>query len=419
MGYGLLGFAQGLQSGMGMGMQFKNMQWQNEERKKIEQKKKDTQDALSNFFGSSYGQTMMTGGNLSPDDKTMFMTALQGATAEARGIMGSVHQAWQQGDKETYNREMDRLNILLEFYGSNNKFDTSNMEAAFNGLEQTFTHPDAINACTAGRNILASRHQPLDTQRLDIAVKGTGVGTEASLAETNALLGTDYKVEDTSEEAIKVIQNARITLDNAAMLGKSSFNTIVNNMKLEEKYKNVGIDFENISFEKWTAPTSPKPSKPSDLKEVSTSIQAIRDAGSPEDAQVLANAYITEHGSLQDLGIKGEDVGEYWGENQKWILENITKDLSTLVNEKGFVEPELMTERTLIGPKQTKKNSEWYKILFDEYMTLWEEMESLGVDMTNIPKMYKIEDIKKITALTWSRGTKQGDWRAEGWWKTD
>ena len=94
MGYGILGFAQGLQSGMGMGMQLKNMQWQNEEKKKMEKAAEDTKTALSDFFGSSYGQTMMTGGNLSAQDKTMFMTALQGATAEARGIMGAVHQAW-------------------------------------------------------------------------------------------------------------------------------------------------------------------------------------------------------------------------------------------------------------------------------------------------------------------------------------
>ena len=415
MGSGMLGFSQGLQSGMNMGMQFHNMRWQNEERKKMKLKEEETKTALSDFFGSTYGQTMMTGGNLSGNDKTMFMTALQGATAEARGVMGAVHQAWQQGDKETYNRELDKLNILLEFYGGNNRFDVENMEAAFNHLEQTFTHEDSRNAMIAGRNIIRGREQPKDVTGVNVAVSAFGQGSPAAITEANKLLGTDYKAEEVTPEMGKVIYKAATNLNNAAALGKSSFTAVLNQMKLDPQYKEAGVDLGTISYDKWTAPEPPTPSKPADMKEVSDSILRIQNAETPKQAQTLANAYITEHGSLEDLGIEGEDIGPYWGENQKYILQGITRDLSTLVNEKGFVRPDEKTERNLFGVKQTMTNTEWYKVLFNDYMSLWDEMKALGVDMTNFPKMAKLSDIGKIEGYAIKGGIKKGDWRPDGW----
>ena len=415
MGYGIQGFAQGLQSGMGLGMQLRNMQWQNEERKKIEIKAEETKVALSDFFGSSYGQTMMTGGNLSANDRTMFMTALQGATAEARGVMGAVHQAWQQGDRETYNREMDRLNILLEFYGGNNKFDIANMEAAFTNLEGSFTHPDAVNACTAGRNIIASREQPMETERLDIAVKAFGPGSEAAAEEASKLLGKEYKPEDVSEEQGQIVHKAAVTLNNAAALGKSSFTAVINQMKLDPKYEQAGVKLEGLTFENWTTEPAPAPEAPG-VRDVAFTVDKIKNAETVEDAQVLANAIIADQGDLSSLGIKGKDVSKYWGENQTYMLSGISRDISTLVNEAGFVEPDELTERNLFGVKQTMTNKEWYKILHDDYMSLWDELKALGVDMSEFPKLQKVEDITKITSLTISRATKRGDWRPGGWW---
>ena len=416
MGYGIYGFSQGLQSGMGMGMQLRNMQWQNEERKKIELKAEETKTALTDFFGSSFGQTMMTGGNLSANDKTMFMTALQGATAEARGVMGSVYSAWQQGDRETYKREMDRLNILLEFYGGNNKFDIANMEQSFNNLEQTFTHEDAKNACIAGRNIMSSREKPMDTTRLDIAVKGTGTGSPASLAEVNQLLGTDYKVEDVSEEQGKIVHNAAVTLNNAAVLGKSSFTAVLNQMKLDAKYKEAGIDLDSISYDTWTAPTPTGPADAADIRDVNFSIDKIKNAENPKEAQVFANAHIKEFGDLSALGIEGTSTDKYWGENQRFILSAIARDIGTLINEKGFVRPEELTKRNLLGAAQTMSNADWYKALYNDYMTLYEELKALGVDMTGFKKLHKLEDIGKIKGWAPKPGIKQGDWRTDGWW---
>ena len=413
MGYGMLGFAQGLQSGMGLGMQLRQMQWKNEEKKKIEKKAEETKTALTDFFGSSFGQTMMTGGNLSDNDKTMFMTALQGATAEARGVMGSVYSAWQQGDRETYAREMDRLDIFLEFYGGNNKFDVSNMETAFEGLVSTFTSQDAINAATAGRNIIANRQQPMDTERLDIAVKGTGTGSPASLAETNKLLGTDYKAENVTEELSKIVYKAASTLNNAAALGKSSFTAVINQMKLDPQYKSVKL--EEITFESWTAP-APTTQEPANIKDVSYSINQIKNAETPEEAQTLANAHIAKFGNLNALGIEGNSTDKYWGENQIYILQGIARDLDTLVNEKGFVRPEELTERNLFGVKQRKSNAEWFQVLAGEYEPLWEKLKALGVDMSGIPKIAKLKDIVKIKSLTIAGGTKKGDWRPGGWW---
>ena len=415
MGYGIQGFAQGLHSGMGLGMQLRNMQWQNEERKKIQQKAEDTKVALSDFFGSSYGQTMMTGGNLSANDKTMFMTALQGATAEARGVMGAIHQAWQQGDRDTYNREMDRLDIILEFYGGENRFDIANMEDAFTNLESSFTHPDAINACTAGRNIISSRQQPVDTSRLDIAVKGTGTGSPASITEVNKLLGTDYKVENVSEEQGQIVHKAAVTLNNAAALGKSSFTAVINQMKLDPKYEQAGVKLEGLTFENWTTKPAPLKEAPG-VRDVAFTIDKIKNAETPQEAQTLANSIIADQGDLSSMGIEGTDVTKYWGENQTYILSGISRDLATLVNEKGFVNPDELTERNLFGVKQTMTNREWYRILRDDYMSLWDELKALGVDMSQFQKLHEVEGISKIKGYALKGGIKMGDWRPEGWW---
>ena len=98
------------------------------------------------------------------------------------------------------------------------------------------------------------------------------------------------------------------------------------------------------------------------------------------------------------------------------MLSGISRDISTLVNEAGFVEPDKLTERKLFGAKQTMTNKEWYKILHDDYMSLWDELKALGVDMSEFPKLQKVEDITKITSLTVSGATKRGDWRPGGWW---
>ena len=413
-GYGMLGFSQGLASGMGLGMQFKQMQWQNEERKKIEQKAKDTETALSNFFGSSYGQTIIAGGNLSANDKTMFLTALQGATAEAQSVMLSAHNAWKQGDKETYAREMDRLDIMLEFY-SNGKFDTSNAAAALDGLASTFTNEDAINAVTAGKNLLASRKNELDVTRANIAIGAFGQGSQAAADEANKLLGTDYKPEVEGAEIGKTLNKVNVALSNAAALGKSSFNTVRNALALDPQYKDLGIQFDKITFEQYTA-KEPVVVPPANVAEVKSSLISIEDASNAKTARTFGAAYEREHGkgSLATLGIEG-DIGQYWASKQTYILDNISRDLETLVNVKGFVEPELQTERNLLGPRQTKTNAEWYQALYGEYMSLWEEMEATGMDMTGILKLAKIQDIKKITSKTLWGGTKQGDWRSGGW----
>jgi len=413
MGYGMLGFSQGLQSGAGLGMQLRQMQWQNEEKKKIEKKAEETKTALSDFFGSSYGQTMMTGGNLSDNDKTMFMTALQGATAEARGVMGSVYSAWQQGDRETYTREMDRLNILLEFYGGNNKFDISNMEAAFEGLVGTFQTQDAINAATAGRNIIASRQQPMDTERLDIAVKGTGAGSPASLAETNKLLGTNYKPENLTPEQGTIVHNAAVILNNAAALGKSSFTSVLNQMQLDQKYKDAGVILDGMTFEKWTAKTTTQ--EPANIKDVAYSINQIKNADSPEEAQTFANAHIKEFGDLSDLGIEGSDVKKYWGENKRYILESMAQDLDTLTNEEGFIRPNEETTRNFFGAKQTMTNKEWIKAIASEYKPLWDELKALGVDLTGIFEI-DLNNMKTISASWFNRSTGKGDIRPGSWW---
>jgi len=408
MGYGMLGFSQGLQSGMGMGMQLRNMQWQNEERKKIKQKAEDTKTALTDFFGSNFGQTMMTGGNLSDNDKTLFMTALQGATAEARGVMGSVYSAWQQGDRETYAREMDRLNILLDFYGGDNKFDIENAEAAFNNLEATFTNQDAINAATAGRNLIASRQQPMDTERLGVAVTAFGQGSPAAAEEANKLLGSNWKAKDVTEEQGTIIHNAAVTLNNAASFGESSFTAVLNQMKLDDKYKQANIDFEGITFKSWTALT-PKTQDPADIKDVSYSIDKIKNADTPEEAQVLANAHIN---------IEGEDVGQYWGENKKYILQSMMKDLETLVNDAGFIRPEEVTTRNFFGSKQSMSNQEWFQAIASEYKPLWDELKELGVDLTGILQIRDLKDLAKI-GHSLSLSTKKGDIRPESMWITN
>lgn len=411
---GWTGFGRGLQAGVGMGMQMKNMQWQNEERKKIEQKSKDTETALSNFFGSSYGQTMIVGGSLSKDDQTMFLTALQGANAEAQSIMLSAHNAWQRGDKETYNREIERWDVFVEYYGDS-KFNTGDVNAAFEGLIGTFTSQDAINAATAGKAMLASRREELDTTRLDIAVKGAGVGSEAAIAEVNALLGTNI-TPDTSEEMWKVYNNANVTLSNAAALGESAFNTVKDNMKINPKYKDTGINWDNITYEGYTTkPGTPK--APADLGETKSSLTSIEDAPDAKTARTFASAFEREHGegSLANLGIT-EEPGQYWASKQTYILENLGRDLETLVNEYGFVKPSTHTERNLLGPKQTKTNAEWYQALYGEYKSLYDEMKATGMDMTGILQIVSISDIRKITSKTIKPGTAQGDWRSGGWW---
>ena len=417
-GYGMLGFSQGLASGMGLGMQFKNMKWQNDERKKLEQKAKDTEDALSNFFGSSHGQTMVAGGNLSKDDQTNFMTGLQGATAEARGIMLETKKAWKTGDKEEYARCMDKLDIILNFYGSG-KFDTENTVAALDALAATFTNQDALNAVTAGKNMIAGRKKEFDTGRLDIVTQGAGTGSEAAYAEINRLLGTDYKPEAEGETRGKVLNSVNVALSNAAALGKSAFTTVKNQMALDPKYKDTGIAWDNVTFEGYT--TKPvTETAPANVAEVKSSLGSIEDAPDAKTAGTFASTYERDHGkgSLANLGIT-EDVGQYWASKQTYILDNISRDLETLVNVKGFVEPELQTERNLLGPKQTKTNAEWYQALYGEYMSLYNEMAATGMDMTGIQKLAKISDIKKITSKTLWGGTKQGDWRSGGWFMNE
>ncbi|TET08523.1 MAG: hypothetical protein E3J83_03535 [Candidatus Atribacteria bacterium] len=402
------GFAGGLPQGFGMGQQI--LEWKE---RKAAQKKID--DAAAEFKTNSMElarkfDLARANGDISVQEYSDGIAWAIPLGHEITDRLEKIYTNFRNMTSEQINMELDNIDA---FWNLSKDLDFSNIPA-MKAFGSNLTNEKAKIQWQSRINMAESYKTKQEQRgRLGIAVTGAGVGSEAAYVEMNKLLGTNYKPEDITEEIGKTLNKANVTLANAAALGKSAFNTVLNNMKLDPQYKEININFENISYEQFTAK---EPAKPADLREVDFSVQRIKDASSSKEAQTLANAYIEEHGSLKGLGIEGTDVGQYWGENQRYLLDNIARDLATLVNEKGFVRPEEMTERNLFGVRQTMSNKEWFQILAGEYEPLWDKLKALGVDMTNIPKIKKLKDISKIEKLTLIGGTKKGDWRPDGWW---
>lgn len=423
LGYGLKGFAGGLQSGISMAMNIQELKWKKKQQKLLEGEKEKIQEAFSLFKtqNKEYFDSLDAGGYaISSEGVDVIATAF--TIKEAMGnAMTKIILARDQGDRETEKQAHEYLMLLTDYVGKLNLKGGSAKEGwgiknivgeedlkYFKALDTMRATPaskvtpgmvgdvSALTGAFGQETITGIRTQPIteaptmtdEKSAISILRVFTGASPEIfekKRTDLESKTGLDLSnyTQDILREAGTELYNLYDTPSEVMANVKAPAGLTI----IPKRDTKAGKYY--ASFSKKAITTTPG-GRVTSLPLQESYKQKALDANTWTDAESIVNRYAKAGYDTSEMPEEQDWINAKLGELDTHIemLDEITDAEGRLIGGKKF--------KFMSGDEAVSQTGEvWYRDVYEAYIFYLEELRKMGVDVTRYPKIKAPEEVKK------------------------
>ena len=412
-GYFLEGLSSGIQSGINMGQQLQEMRWQKKQRKALEEKQTKMLETANiwNAKVKEFGADNTYSDEEIAQLDTIILSGGYEFMEHYKGAMDAIRST----NKAKYDQELEWMDL---FTSGVEGCTPGDIQALYEYVKPNITSEKGSNILEAYNNILQKKSEIANAPKTVTPYEFYGespAGVQTGIAEsvagqTPGLGGVQFKepeITETPQTELGKMEETKKWLDAAYATGNATyFNQIA-----KQRGSPATFDTYKQGYEKPVTGGGgeiiPEKFRVTSLTTLEKYRNNALNTDSWEDTQSIINDYTKAGYDPKPLEEKVNK--ETWVNVKKSDLDNLVAVLNEITagtpegrNVKGKKE---FTFNLDIGkgPEEiTNTGEEWYKKVYDSYITLLKLLEKEGVDISQYKKLKPLSEIKK--ASSWTSG---------------
>jgi len=397
-GYFLKGLAGGLQTGVNLGTQIQEMQWQKAQRKKLEEKEAKIEESMStigNLF-KQYGADS----TYSDDEIMQLNTALSAAVPEVQAVWKDAVNAIQTMNKRKFEEDLQWFDL---FINQTEGLNPGDVQGIFDMAKSRFQTDKAKNYFTAYEEIQKKKYEAAQNQPEDVWGQA---GTLPQDIRPEYLRSKGVNIPQPTAQPQTELDKMGETqkkLDYAYATGNANyFNQIA---------KSLGVDttFETYKqkFEKPGAVGGAEKPRVTSLPQLEEYRDKALNADSWKETEKIINDYTEAGYDATQLGV----TKEAWANTKKSDLDNLVAVLDEITAGTSNIKSKEKHSFEINGKVQEQTGEEWYKQVYESYVALLKLLEEEGIDTSQYKKLKPLSEIKAgfLKGLTTFGGVGKGD----------
>ncbi len=336
-GYFMKGLSSGLQSGLNMGKQIQEMQWQKAQRKKLETKQAEYEEGMVTIGGLM--KQLSADGTWSEDDEMKITTCFYAMIPEVQAVYQDAVNAIQTMNKSKFEEDMNWLSLTRE---ETEGMDWTNAQGIFDITEGRITTEKGKNYFEAYRNMAEKKASivaapksvsPYDFYGQSPAdVQGQIAGSVAG--QTPGLEGVEFTQPQAEQPTeMDVMGETTKKLDAAYATGNANyFNQMAKSLNVPTTFDTYKQKYEKPGG---TTTKTPKVQDPNDILFgtngiMKNYINSGSQLGEEQKAEIRNNYNLIKPSLSADVRTKVEDYLQQIGIDVNAVIEAPTTEPTTL-----------------------------------------------------------------------------------------
>lgn len=382
----LKGLAGGLQTGLSMGMQVREMRWKRDQQKKLEKDEELLQESWENLklANPNIFASLEAGKSLTPEQEGRLWASTFGLSEQIKESVEKRTEAIKKGDRrevEEQTKWMNAFSNMISEYGSFseeelNDYVFKDYITSESGKRYITAHNEAAKRKEEATRIQAEIPEPPPTE-LD------------KIAETEKWLDSAYATGNAA-------YFNRIAKERGS---PATFETY------KQKYEPEELEPE-IKYRVTSLPTLEK-----------YRVNALN-ADTLEDMQSVIKDY--EEAGYDPAPLTEKANEQEWANTQIEYLSKVKRAIENLLVDRGdkgkWLNNKVLTEEEVgIKFKGERPASEIYEELYKSYTEYLEKLRKMGIDVSQFPELLPLSEIERVKGTEGFfaiGGVKKGDYKS-------
>lgn len=419
-GYFLKGLAGGITTGVNLGQQIQEMNWQKKQRKQLEERQKKMLE-VGNLFNAKVKE-IFADNIISDEEESQLITIYLSGGYEFMDHYGNAMSHISGMKDKELRQEFEWMDSFIDMTSG---FSPDAIPEIYDSFEKQFiTSEKGKNYFAANKRMQEKRYEvaqarptaevftsaeALREKYPEAGVKYTDEGYVPTFGEPT--VKTPSAADRKLDWAIDSYNKGRITFNELSKymgtyIAPEEMSAKEKEIELAKQYGATNKEIKNKLLGKGIGTTAP-PTAPA-IENVRAD---ILNADTLEDAQRIYDNQVRKYGK-EGLMI---NLPKDWADTQEGYLMNIRTCINNLIDEKGWLKKGTLTSAEVgVDFKGEQSVEEIYEMLRKEYMKYRDMLEKLGIDISQFPELKPLEEIEKVGLGEgfWGFGKQKGQYKS-------